>query len=481
MLNMNKISFLSLLLAFTLVIPLNLHAQVIGDYDGDGTSDLSLGLVDRGRNYTAYLTRRSSAPTNPYFWEWGVAADAFAPGRYYSNDDRIFPAIVRVISASQPLQWYFKKPDGSDLTLQYGLPGDTVPNHGPDFDGDGISDIYVVRDGTSAFYPGFKIWFIALSSTGTVHQTVFGMSGDRVFGADVNGDGIAEMVALRPTTYEWFSASIYATDASHIHAQQWGLPGDLPLLPQDLDGDEMPDYIISRREGAVQFAYIRFSNGSFQKRQLGMADSIPVVGKFSSQRVVSDFAWQQRDTGWAAIRHANGNLNLFQHGISTNAIIRPDGTVVQPNEDGRFPGAQVNPPGGGNDDQPPIVGEGLGSVCQTIQAPFRGFLWKPASDHSGAPREGRPMIAWEASPPSGMSCLRIYSSNGGEVSRFGRYATGGHYGARWYSGWGCGDHKYASHIAQAATNSAGNRNVYVQAGGGKCIGPINPTSRNGSL
>lgn len=478
---MKKTSLLSLLLAITAVIPMNLHAQAIGDYDGDGTSDLSLGLVDRNRSYTAYLTRRSGNPSVPYFWEWGAAADAFAAGKFF-GDGRTYPAIVRVVGLGQPLYWTFKGPNGGEHSLYYGSPGDTVPNHGPDFDGDGISDIYVVRDGTATNFAGFKIWYIALSGQGgRILQTVFGMKDDKVFGADVNGDGIAELVALRPSTYVWYSASIFSNDANNImggiSAQQWGLPGDLPLLPQDIDGDGKPDYIISRREGTAQNAYIRFSNGAHEVRPLGTSTSIPSVGRFDAQRGVSDLAWQQRDTGWTAIRKADASLDLFQHGIATNAIIRPDGTVVQPNEDGRFPGAQTNP--GEGPSLPP--GEGLSSVCQTVQSVPRGFLWKPSSDHSGAPREGKPMVAWQASPPTGMSCIRIYASNGAEVSKFGIYTSGGHYGARWYSGWGCGDHKHGSAIAQAAQNTSGNRNVYVQSSGGRCIGPINPTGRNGAL
>jgi hypothetical protein len=375
---MKKIPFLSLLLSLTFLLPISLHAQAIGDYDGDGTSDLSLALVDRARNYTAYLTRRTGAPNAPLFWEWNVAADALAPGKYF-GDGKTYPALVRVTSIQEPLSWHFKRPDGSDFSLRYGFPGDNIPNHGPDFDGDGISDLYVVRDGSSSFFPGFKVWYVALSSTGTIYQTVFGMTSDRVFAGDTNGDGKAEMIALRPDTYTWFSASLFASDVSQIAAQQWGLPGDYPLLPQDLNGDGKPDYIISRREGGAQFAYIRYSNESIEKRELGQATSVPLVGKFASQGN-PDFAWQQRDTGWAAIRNSSANLNLIRHGIATNAIIRPDGTIVQPNEDGRLPGSSVGP------SQPDTPSGAPGcSPSPGTKTQFRGDgdLWKAHSESTG--------------------------------------------------------------------------------------------------
>ncbi|HMP47407.1 MAG TPA: VCBS repeat-containing protein [Oligoflexia bacterium] len=350
-------------LAVLLLVSTNINAQpVLGDYDGDGSSDMSVGLVDRSRNYTAYLTRLSSGAP-PLFWEWGIAADAYAPGKYF-GDGKAYPAIVHVVSASLPLHWFFKRPDRSDQFILYGLPGDTVPNHGHDFDGDGISDIYVVRDGTPSRFPGFRIWYIALSSTGGILETVFGMAGDRVYAADMNGDGRAEMVALRPTTYQWFSKNV-SSDA--ITTVQWGLPGDIPLVPQDMNNDGQSDYIISRREGAGQVAYIRYGQNNSATIPLGQTTSIPLVGRFKG---ANNFAWHQRDTGWAAIRSANGSLEFLQHGISTNAVIRPDGSVIQPNEDGRFPAASS---GGGGGTPPPS-----GSCTRPNFPDGRGgALWKP--------------------------------------------------------------------------------------------------------
>jgi len=124
---------------------------------------------------------------------------------------------------------------------------------------------------------------------------------------------------------------------------------------------------------------------------------------------------------------------------------------------------------------------GLGSVCPNISPVVGGMLWKPSSEHSGFPREGRPGMFFKTGAPGG-SCAQVYASNGQQVSQMGHYNAGtSKYGKRYYTGWGCGDKKYASQIASAAKAASGNTQVYVKTSNNLCRGPINPTQRNGAL
>lgn len=427
---MKKFSqFLFLPLLLSTLLPLSASAQspVIGDYDGDGTSDMSVALVDRSLNTTAYLTRLSNG-ASPLFWTWpGVAADAFASGRYF-GDGKTYPAIVKVNSSETPLQWNFKRPDNTDLSLLYGFPGDSIPNHGPDFDGDGVSDIYVVKNGTPDFFPGFKVWYIALSGrpAPNVVRRVFGLTDDIVFGADINGDGADELVALRPSTYVWYSASVFATgipdviDNNQIAAVQWGLPGDIPLTPQDLNNDGHADYIISRRIGINQFAYVRYGSNTASVVPIGQATSIPMVGKFIANHVPK-FAWHQRDTGFAAIRNSKDNLNIFRHGIPTNVIVRPDGTVVQPDDEGIVPRVASAPSA---PEAPPASVAGCAASPGTKNA-FRGDgdLWKPHSESTGK------VVVLLPRSYNGAS-LVVLGRNGNEVARAERTHCCQHNGGR---------------------------------------------------
>ncbi|MCB0325650.1 MAG: hypothetical protein KDD69_18840, partial [Bdellovibrionales bacterium] len=310
--------------------------RVLGDYDGDGYSDLSVALVDRTARTTAWLTRVGEQK-QPLFWTWGLPGDALVSGNFFGNG-RYYPGIVFVRSAQTPLEWWVKNPSGTDTFFHYGLPGDHIPNQA-DMDCDGVTDLIVVRNGTPTRFQGFRLWYVALSgSGGIVQESVFGLTTDRVGVADLDGDGCAEQVALRGDTYQWFGKKLFGVDVSVV---QWGLPGDKPLLPQDVNGDGAPDYVVVRPTGAGQVAFVRYGANSSGSEQIGSDTAVPILGKFR-RAPGSSFAWTERATGWTAMRPTRGADLVFPFTIAANAIIRPDGTVVQPDDDARFGG-----PGGG--------------------------------------------------------------------------------------------------------------------------------------
>lgn len=120
-------------------------------------------------------------------------------------------------------------------------------------------------------------------------------------------------------------------------------------------------------------------------------------------------------------------------------------------------------------------------VCTKLrQSGPNGFLWKPASDHSGYPREGKPTALWTKDIPT-KSCLSLYAVNGVKIGQIGVFEYSGKYGGRWYSGYGCGDRKSASQVAKAAKQAAGRKKIYVEGRGGTCHGPFHPEEREGSI
>ena len=309
-------------------------APGLGDYDGDGISDLAVAEVNRPANSTIYFVRLT-ASASPISYIFNAAADALITGRFFKNISRDFPGAVIARGAGQPLEWRIKNPSGTENVLSYGSPGDTIPNQG-DLDCDGVTDLVVARSGAANFYPGFKLWYVALSSTpGYVQQLLFGLAGDRVATADMDGDGCSELVVLR-NNFVWYSRKLFADSVSEV---QWGLPGDIPLVPQDIDGDGGADYAISRVTGPTQTAFIRFSNGSTAVETIGGPTSVPFIGSFIGSPF---FAWSQRNTGFTGVLQANRSVAVFPFGLATNHMIRPDGTVVPPNESGAFGTAVVN-------------------------------------------------------------------------------------------------------------------------------------------
>lgn len=420
-------------------------AATPGDFDGDGAADLSVGISYRpsSKNIgsSAWLTRLSNGDS-PLFWSWSVPADAYAIGRFYPSDQRYYPAVIWVRDSRKPLEWYLKDAAGVSRLIKFGLPGDTITSLA-DWEGDGLDDLMVVRPGSG----GILYWFIRLSSTGQTVLYVFGVKGDKVAAVDTDGDGMAEMVALR-NGFTWF---IRKPAELTFTQTQWGANGDLPLMPRDLDGDHLPDFIVARRTGSGQTALIRYGSGATASIALGSDTSIPQLGRFGPG---SDFAWSQRDLGTTAIKAQDQSVNQFSFGIPSNAIIRPDGTVIQPNEDGRFGTVQET---------------GSAACLRTYTS---GWLFKPESQDSGGSREGKPLVLFSKNYPS-TSCLNVISTNGQVIAHYGRYSSN-----RFYSGYGCGEGLTAPQIAQRATDASGSKNILLQdSKTGTCYGPAAADAR----
>lgn len=302
----------------------------LGDYDGDGLSDVASVSINRDTGRTVWSIR-SSASGSTSSVTFLAAGDALVPGRYFGGV-KTYPGIASVRSSDSQIEWRIRSPFGTDNVYYFGVNGDTIPNQG-DLDCDGIADLAFVRDGTATFWPGFRLWYVLLSSDpGHPQQGVFGLAGDKLFTADVDGDGCAEMVALRPGFYTWYAKKFFATD---LTAVQWGLPGDVPLLPQDIDGDGLQDYIVARpTAGGEQIGYVRFAAGGYTTLTLGSFSTIPMVGYFTGQG--GRFAWLDRSDKILSIRGADGAVSTSTFGSSAAAVVRPDGTAVQPDETGRF-------------------------------------------------------------------------------------------------------------------------------------------------
>ncbi len=300
----------------------NANAGVPGDFDANGSSDLSAAKVNRAANTTEWEVRFSPIG-NKKGYIFPVAADAFVTGAYYRNDPKVYPGVVHVDDINAPLRWVVKDAADNNVTFYFGKPGDTVPNQG-DMDCDGITDPIVARNGVPGFYDGFKLWYVALSSNpGYVQQLLFGLAGDRIGTADMNGDGCSELVVLRDN-YTWYSRRLFG-DA--VTAVQWGLPGDTPLLPQDFDNDGTAQYVVTRNFGNQMYGLLRQEDGQVQINPLGSTTSIPLLGRFIG---ANWYAWYERATSFMGVAQYDGSVAVFNFGQTNNHIIRPDGTVIAP-------------------------------------------------------------------------------------------------------------------------------------------------------
>lgn len=315
-------------------------AAVPGDYDGDGKADLAIIDADQPEDKTTVFVRQSSNGTvvPNVFFPFG---DFVISGNFFGGA-KTYAGIVAKRTKVDQLQWRIKNPEGRETIFAFGKAStDVVPNQG-DLDCDGKTDFLLVRNDPS----GFKIWYALMSTAPTVvQQTLFGENGDKAFTADVNGDGCSEIVALRGN-FNWFSRGFYAATFNTV---QWGLPGDIPLMPVDLNYDGISDYVVSRPSSNGQTMHIRFGADSSMSLPVGPESSLPFTGDFfgDGKDVIG---WFERSRGLFTLRQPNSTLLRVSFGNPRRGIVRPDGTVVTEEESGRFTALSSGDPSGSDDD-----------------------------------------------------------------------------------------------------------------------------------
>jgi hypothetical protein len=150
-----------------------------------------------------------------------------------------------------------------------------------DFDGDGLVDLTVWRASTGT-------WYWLKSSTGydvsLAGQAQWGNSGlgDIPLVADMDGDGLSDIVIWRPTdgTFYWLASGL-AYNPAAPGVRQWGssAQNDIPMLG-DIDGDTLADLIVWRPASGTWFWLTSSSGYSLAgqaSKQWGASTDQPII------------------------------------------------------------------------------------------------------------------------------------------------------------------------------------------------------------
>ena len=205
--------------------------SVVADYTGDGLDDLAVyrdGATPGAQSFWFYRSIGSPLYTAV---PWGQHGDRPAPGNYpreftaYYADRYADFAVQRRDGANG--RFYIKYGDWINIPFEsivFGSANDTIAPG--DYDGDGYTDIAVVRPGAD----GILVWDFEPSATPgrSIVRNFWGVAAtDVITQGDYDGDGKTELSVWRPGSPGTFFQK--APNTGQINTKSWGQTGDIPV------------------------------------------------------------------------------------------------------------------------------------------------------------------------------------------------------------------------------------------------------------
>jgi CSLREA domain-containing protein len=289
-------------------------ACTVGDFDGDGSSDLDLYRPSTG---TWYVSKSNTNYASAIVQPWGVNTDVPVAGDF-DGDGKADPAVYRPSTGT----WYILESSTNFttyITQAWGI-GSDIPVPG-DYDGDGKTDLGVFR-------PSTETWYILLSGSNytTYIQQTWGLGTDIMVPGDFDGDGKTDLGVFRPATGTWYillSGSNYTT---YIQ-QAWGLDSDI-TVPGDYDGDGKTDFGVYRPSTGAWYVLTSSSNyTAYIAQTWGVSTDIPVPGDYDGDGK-TDFGVYRPSTGaWYVLTSSSNYTSyigvMFGTATDTPVLHRP--------------------------------------------------------------------------------------------------------------------------------------------------------------
>jgi hypothetical protein len=194
-----------------------------------------------------------------------------------------------------------------------------------DRDGDGISDLVVVRPpatgGASPQSPDADQWFWWQSTAGYRVDTG-GSPADVVIAADYDGDRRDDVIRWRPGTPSVFTVQLSST--GQTVTQAWGTTGDDPTVVGDYDGDGRADLAIYR-PGHPSTWWILYGNGRWTTTQWGETGDVAAPADYDGDGR-TDIAVRRSDgvTTWFWINASTAGFRLVHFGEVADRVVPGD-------------------------------------------------------------------------------------------------------------------------------------------------------------
>ncbi len=267
------------------------------DFDGDGRADIS---VFRPSNSVWYVNRSTNGFSATQF---GLNTDLLTPADY--DGDGKTDIAVRRDDSTIAGKTIFIILRSSDNTFRFELFGRTedIPYVVGDWDGDGIDDMAVYRDGSFMGGQSFFFYFPSSNTTGNPRTDFisipWGAPGDLPMRGDFDGDGKQDAAVFRPSNNVWY---IRQSSNGQLKVGYWGLSTD-KFVPADYDGDGKTDLAVVRN--GIWYI-LQSSNNQPRYEQFGFSSDKPVPADYDGDgrtdiAVFRDGVWylQQSTSGFA--------------------------------------------------------------------------------------------------------------------------------------------------------------------------------------
>jgi hypothetical protein len=252
-----------------------------------------------------------------------------------------------------------KMPNGD--TTEYSVPA-KVPRGINDFDGDGRTDLSVVRPGQGN---AENVWYSFISRLNEIRIQQFGLGDDKVVSRDYQGDQKADFAVWRPSNQTLYHSRLNGDPATNFNAIRWGVSGDVPVVG-DFDNDGVGDVVVYRPPQGTWFIRRSIDGGMTAQqwglatdklvaadydgdgdtdigvyrggtwyisvcpqcppiiRTFGIATDIPVPGDYDGDGIDDIAVWRESDGVWWILQSRTGAVAAAQWGTTGDKPLKGD-------------------------------------------------------------------------------------------------------------------------------------------------------------
>ncbi|MBC7795581.1 MAG: VCBS repeat-containing protein [Pyrinomonadaceae bacterium] len=202
--------------------------------------------------------------------------------------------------------WYIQKSGLNEFAVtSFGVNRDKpVPE---DYDGDGLTDIAVYRNGS---------WFILSSRDSSFRAFNFGTATDIPAPADFTGDGKSEIAVFRPSDGNWYRFDLTNNSFTVFG---FGMNNDVPVAA-DYDGDGRADIAVFRPSAGTWYV-MRSTNNSFFATGFGISEDRPVPADYDGDGRADIAVFRPSAGLWYVLRSTDNSFFATGFGVSTDAPI----------------------------------------------------------------------------------------------------------------------------------------------------------------